>query len=154
MARQLALASWPIGVEEDAVVLALAPGEISKRAAIRFELGEDGLDKFDGALLVFGNKHVVLQHYRYSPVEGTKVVVAPGDRKTLARMLHLLGVSAGELVWTADRYDGILSVEERVRKLRLRLQRSRTTASMHTRLRHRRSERTFRRGRASQGASR
>jgi hypothetical protein len=101
MTAQIPLSDWPLGLEEDAMVLSLLPTEIERRAPIRFSKDRDELDEFEGAILDLDGHQIALQHYPNSPVSGTNVIRRAGDDAALAELTSLLGLKTTEISWQA-----------------------------------------------------
>ena len=84
--QQLSLMDWPEGLEEDALQLALAPEEITRRSSISFEVGRDSLDEFQGAIVDLGKgKSLAFQRHIHSPTPGTTVLLRRGSEESLLR---------------------------------------------------------------------
>ncbi|MGZ5488020.1 MAG: hypothetical protein ACXW27_04115 [Allosphingosinicella sp.] len=110
MIHQRRLSEWPIGLEQDAVVLSLGPLEITRRAGISFERAHDNLDDFDGAVLELEDgKVLALQHYLNSPVYGTKLILWREGDEGLREAIELLDVKPTEVSWIAPQLENSLA---------------------------------------------
>jgi hypothetical protein len=100
--QQLSLRDWPDGLEEDALQLALAPEEITRRSNISFEMGRDSLDEFQGAIVDLGKgKSLAFQRHLHSPTPGTTVLLRRGSADELIALRNMLALERSEITWTA-----------------------------------------------------
>jgi hypothetical protein len=120
--RQLALRDWPDGLEEDALQLALAPDDITRRGRISFEVGRDSLDEFMGAVIDLGNgKSFAFQRHAHSPNPGTTVLLRQGSREELEALVDLLELERSEVTWSAPHLENCLnSILRRPQRIKLR----------------------------------
>ena len=114
MTAQIPLEAWPIGLEAQAVHLALDPAQIHRRSKLDFARARDSLDDFDAAVVDLGDgKSFALQHYVNAPEPGTILVLKAGTADGLAEALGMLKVKPGEVLWVApdlkDDLDTILA---------------------------------------------
>jgi len=100
--QQLSLDEWPMGLEEDALQVALEPDEITRRTNLRFERGRDSLDEFDGAVVALDEgQSFAFQRHVHSPTRGTTVLLRQGSRDELRALINLVSLTKKDITWMA-----------------------------------------------------
>lgn len=101
MTQQIPLDQWPNSLSVDGLQLALDPDEISRRTRLEFVTDEDDLDKFQAAVVDFGEgRSFALQRYINSPARGTTVLFTPGWTG-VREVIRYLKVRPAEILWVA-----------------------------------------------------